>query len=281
MTLEETDLIDMGFLTKEGQHVLVIVDAGTITDETTRFNLFWEKLKVYSHHVMSEEYKKEYPNLTTRDVFIFVVSTEPPTEAMERIRDIGPKGDRVNRIQVRFTTKENLTRDVTTFLDQNRQSLNSKSTPSSSLTEGTYLTKEENILDIDDELHNLVREAIDTGYGLVQEDDIDITPLLVTSSSIVAFPEQKLSEIFPVIQKAFESGSIKHGALVYNGFLTQDGTRTRAMFAEGYEQGVDKVWRFAQLYRPAVKARLFKKGQPPERIGNLKYLPKIAEHRML
>ena len=204
MTLEETDLIDMGFLTKEGQHVLVIVDAGTITDETTRFNLFWEKLKVYSHHVMSEEYKKEYPNLTPRDVFIFVVSTEPPTEAMERIRDIGPKGDRVNRIKVRFTTKENLTRDVTTFLDQNRQSLDSKGTPLSSLTEGTYLTKEENILDIGDELHNLVRKAIDTGYELVQEDDIDITPMLVTSSMITVFPEQKLSEIFPVIQKALE-----------------------------------------------------------------------------
>ena len=62
-----------------------------------------------------------------------------------------------------------------------------------------YQEAEENILDIDDELHNLVREAIDTDYGLVQEDDIDITPLLVTSSSIVAFPEQKLSEIFPVI----------------------------------------------------------------------------------
>jgi hypothetical protein len=214
-------------------------------------------------------------------MFLFVVSTEPPTEAMERIRDVGPKGDQVNRIQVRFTTKENLTQDISLFFDQDRKTLDIKSALTPSLTEGTYLTKEENTLDIGDELHNLVREAIDTGYGLVWEDDIDITPMLVTSSMITVFPEQKLSEIFPLIQKALESGSLKHGALVYNGFLTQDGTRTRAMFAEGYELGVNKVWHFAQLYRPAVKARIFKKGQPPERIGNLKYLPKIAEHRML
>lgn len=281
MTLEETDQIDMVFLTKNGQHVLVIVDAGTITDETTRFNLFWEKLKVYSHYVMSDDYKKEYPNLTTRDVFIFVVCTEPPTEAMERIRDIGPKGDRVNRIQVRFTTKENLTRDVTMFPDENRKSLDSKSVLSPSLTEGIYLTKEENTLDISDELHNLVRDAIGNGYGLVQEDDFDITPILVTSSMITAFPAQKLNEIYTVIQKMLESGSLKQGVLVYNGFLTQEGVRTRALFAEGYEQGADKVWRFAQRYRLAVKAGLFKKGQPPERIGKLMYMPKVAEHRML
>jgi len=281
MTLEETDQIDMGFLAKNGQLILVIVDGGTTTDETSRYNMFWEKLKVYSHYVMSDDFKKEYPNLTTRDVFIFVVSTEPPTEVMESIRDIGPKGDRVNRIQVRFTTKEKLSQDISLFLDQDKKTLDTKSALTPSLTEGTYLTKEENILDIDDELHNLVREAIDTGYGLVQEDDIDITPMLVTSSMITVFPEQKLSEIFPVIQKALESGSLKHGALVYNGFLTLEGKRTRAMFAEGYEQGVNKVWRFAQVYRPAVKARLFKKGQPPERIGNLKYLPKVAELRML
>jgi len=116
---------------------------------------------------------------------------------------------------------------------------------------------------------------------LVQEDDIDITPLLVTSSSIIAFHVQKLSEIFPVIQKVLESDSLKQGALVYNGFLTLEEKRTRAMFAEGYELGVIKVWCFAQVYRPAVKAGLFKKGQPPERIGNLKYLSNVAELRML
>lgn len=280
MTLEETDQIDMGFLAKNGQLILVIVDGGTTTDETSRHNMFWEKLKVYSHYVMSDDFKKEYPNLTTRDVFIFVVSTEPPTEAMERIRDIGPKGDRVNRIQVRFTTKEKLSQDISVFLDQDRKTLDTKSTLTPSLTEGTYLTKEENTLDISDELLNIIREAINAGFGQVQEDDIDVLPALFTSSSIVAFPVQKLSEIFPVIQKVLESGSLKQGALVYNGFLTLEGKRTRAMFAEGYEQGVNKVWRFAQVYRPAIKARLFKKGQPPERIGNLKYLPKVAELRI-
>lgn len=143
------------------------------------------------------------------------------------------------------------------------------------------MSTKENILDISDELFKLIHEAINAGFGQVQEEDDEVLPALITTSSIIALPGQNLSEIFPVIQKLLEAGNLKRGALVYNGHLTLEGKRTRAMFAEGYEQGTNKVWRFAQVYRPAVKARLLKKGQPPERLGNLKFLAGSTELRMV
>jgi hypothetical protein len=149
------------------------------------------------------------------------------------------------------------------------------------LTGGVQLSTKENILDISDELFKLIHEAINAGFGQVQEEDDEVLPALITTSSIIALPGQNLSEIFPVIQKLLESGNLKRGALVYNGHLTLEGKRTRAMFAEGYEQGTNKVWRFAQVYRPAVKARLLKKGQPPERLGNLKFLAGSTELRIV
>jgi hypothetical protein len=41
----------------------------------------------------------------------------------------------------------------------------------------------------------------------------------------------------------------------------------------------DKKWRFAQVYRPAVKGGFLKKAQAPERLGNLKFLAGPAEYR--
>lgn len=112
MTLEETNQIDIGLRAKNGQAVLVIVDAGTITDPDERFNKFLEKLKVYVHRIMGEDFQKDYPGLTTKDVFIYVLCTTPPTEAMKLIQNVGPSGDRINRIQVRFTTKDRLIEDL-------------------------------------------------------------------------------------------------------------------------------------------------------------------------
>jgi hypothetical protein len=143
------------------------------------------------------------------------------------------------------------------------------------------LSTRENRLEISDELLKLIRQAINFGFSQVEEKDVDVLPGLITTSSITAFPEQNLSEIFPVIQKLLESGGLKQGALVYNGHLTLEGKRTRAMFAEGYEQGTNKVWRFAQVYRPAIKASLLRKGQPPERLGNLKFLAGGATLRIV
>lgn len=142
------------------------------------------------------------------------------------------------------------------------------------------MSAKENISDVGDEPLKLIHEATNAGFGQVQDEDDEILPALITTSSIIALPGQQLNEIFTVIQKLLESGNLKHGALVYNGFLTLGGERARAMFANGYEQGTDKVWHFAQVYRPAVKAGLFKKRQPPERLGNLKYLAGSNELRI-
>jgi hypothetical protein len=134
------------------------------------------------------------------------------------------------------------------------------------------LSTRENRLNISNELLGLIRQAINAGFAQVEEEDTDVLPALITASSIIALPQQNLSEVFPLIQKLLEAGSMKHGALVYNGYLTLQDKRSRAMIAEGYEQGTNKIWRFAQVYRPAVKASLLQKGQPPERLGNLKFL---------
>src|SRR5947209_6413525 len=82
---------------------------------------------------------------------------------------------------------------------------------------GTYLSTKENRLDIGDELLGLIREAINAGFGQIEDEDDEVLPALITTSSIIALPGQNLGEIFPVIQKLLESSSLKQGALVYNG----------------------------------------------------------------
>lgn len=142
------------------------------------------------------------------------------------------------------------------------------------------MSMQDTILDINDELMKLIREGINTGFGLIQEADDDITPILITETAITVLAEQDLNQIFALIRELLASNTIKRGALIYNGYLTLRGERSRAIFAEGYEQGKDKRWRFAQVYRPTVKAGLFRKAQPPERLGNLKFLAGEGEYRI-
>jgi hypothetical protein len=77
------------------------------------------------------------------------------------------------------------------------------------LTGGVYLSTRENRLDISDELLKLIHQAINAGFEQVQEEDNEVLPALFTTSSIIALPGQKLSEIFPVIQKLLDSGNLK------------------------------------------------------------------------
>ena len=97
------------------------------------------------------------------------------------------------------------------------------------------MSTKENRVDISDELFKLIQEAINVGFGQIQEEDDEVLPALITPSSIIALPVQKLNEIFPMIQKLLESSDLKQGALVYNVYLTLESKRTRAMFAEGWE----------------------------------------------
>jgi hypothetical protein len=140
---------------------------------------------------------------------------------------------------------------------------------------------QDHLLDIDDELLKLVRQAINTGFAQVQdeEEDTDILPALITDTAIIVLEVQKPNDIFTTTQDLLASGIVKRGVLIYSGYLTLRGERTRVIFAEGYEQGKDKTWRFAQVYRPAVKAGFLRKAQQPERLGNLKFLTGPAEYR--
>jgi hypothetical protein len=132
---------------------------------------------------------------------------------------------------------------------------------------------------LSDELYKLVRDAVDMGFQQVSEEDNNVIPALVTASSIIVLPDQNLRQIYALIQKSLAASKMKYGALLYNGYLTLEGKRSRAMFVEGYEEGKQYVWRFAQVYQPAIKASLFKKGQPPERMGNIKLLAGNTELR--
>lgn len=102
---------------------------------------------------------------------------------------------------------------------------------------------------------------------------------MTSEAAIIVLEVQKSDDIFTATQHLLASGKFKRWVLIYSGYLTLRGERTRVIFAEGYEQGKDKTWCFAQVYRPAVKAGFLKKAQPPERLGNLKFLADPAEYR--
>lgn len=136
-----------------------------------------------------------------------------------------------------------------------------------------------NGMDISDDLMKLIREGINAGFGLIQEDDDDIIPLFITEQAITAMVEQDFNKIFAVIQQLLNSKAIKRGVLVFNGYLTLRGERSRAIMAEGFEQGSEKRWHFAQVYRSAVEADEQQQSRPAERLGNLKLLTGGAELR--
>lgn len=103
MTLEDPSRIDIVTREKDGRIALVIVDAGVTTDPQERFDMLLSKLKAYVNYVMSIKFKEQYLDVRARDVLISVVCRNPPTEAMKRIENVGPSGDRVNRLEVRYT----------------------------------------------------------------------------------------------------------------------------------------------------------------------------------
>lgn len=110
MTLEDPNMLDIEFRAKDGQIVLCIVDAGTTSDPTSRLNKFIEKLKTYVGYVMSDDFKKSHPGVTPSSVAIYFIYTEPPIEAMKVFSNVGPSGDRVNRLQVTFLSTEDFKR---------------------------------------------------------------------------------------------------------------------------------------------------------------------------
>ncbi len=100
--LEETDRIDMEAKGEDGKIMLVITDSGMTSDPKERISLFFEKLKTYVAYVMSGDFKKEHPGLTTKDVKILVMCRIPPTEQMAKITQVSPSGIPEKAIPVLF-----------------------------------------------------------------------------------------------------------------------------------------------------------------------------------
>lgn len=129
-----------------------------------------------------------------------------------------------------------------------------------------------------DERMALVFEAVKQGITLVEEDE-NIAPFLVTDSAITILATKTIHDAFAVVQKVMDSEQVERSVLVYNGYLTIEGNRTRALFVEGFERSREKGVRFAQRYRPGTKARLFSKARPIERRGRLTLLAGNVEYR--
>ena len=102
MTLGETKKIDIITKDKEGRIVLVINDFGEIKKPEERFQKLIAKLKSYVNFVLSEDFRKSYPNTEAKDVIIKVICKEKPTAEMKNIDKVMPQGDINNMITVKF-----------------------------------------------------------------------------------------------------------------------------------------------------------------------------------
>ncbi len=105
MGIENTETIDMMTKSLDGTPNgldLMIIDAGSIQDEATRFNMLVDKLSAYVNFVLSAEFAQEYPKTAAKQVMIRVLCATPPNEAMLKVNAVYPSDDRTNRIRVVF-----------------------------------------------------------------------------------------------------------------------------------------------------------------------------------
>ncbi len=102
MTLEEPNKLDIIGKTKDGKIFLVITDAGITTNPDERFQRLIMKIQSYVNYVMSDSFKKEYPKIKPKDVIIRVICKNEPTDQMKQVENVGPKGDKENRISVTY-----------------------------------------------------------------------------------------------------------------------------------------------------------------------------------
>jgi len=89
MSLEFQDEIDIVSELQDGRVCLVLTDAGITTDPGQRIAALSEKLKTYLSYATSPEFAKTCPGKTWQDVFIQIVSNNPPPpelDGLSRIR---------------------------------------------------------------------------------------------------------------------------------------------------------------------------------------------------
>jgi hypothetical protein len=102
MTLEKTDVVDIVLKPQDGRMTLIVVDAGTTPDPHERYALLVKKLGAYVGYATSPGFREQYPDIPLNNVTARVICAIPPTEEMKQILNVGPSGDRVNRMQVEF-----------------------------------------------------------------------------------------------------------------------------------------------------------------------------------
>lgn len=102
MTLAKTATIDAVTQQETGKLTMVIVDAGTARDDEDRYQQLLAKLRTYLGFAVSQSFRDNNPGMRLADVTVRVVCAVPPTDKMRQIVFVGPKGDRVNRMRVRF-----------------------------------------------------------------------------------------------------------------------------------------------------------------------------------
>ena len=116
MGIENIETVDM--MTKSLDGIangldLIIIDAGSIQDEITRYAMLIDKLAAYVNFVMSNEFADEYPHTHAAQVLIRVLCATPPTEAMLKVSAVYPGDDKSQRIHVVFEDVDEFKRRLT------------------------------------------------------------------------------------------------------------------------------------------------------------------------
>lgn len=106
MGLRDFDSIDIvlrrpPFETEECKLILLIIDSTSDLSDDDRYNLLVRKLGSYVTYVANPSFASEYPDLTSRDVIIRVLTVMPATTKMLQIDAIRSK-DQTTRLRIFF-----------------------------------------------------------------------------------------------------------------------------------------------------------------------------------
>ena len=104
MPLEDAQSIDRIESNEPGKLRLVIVDTGETSDPTERLDALLAKLRTYVGYCLNDEFSAQHPGVELSGVTIVVESSQPPTDDMARIHEVGPEGDRSRVVRVEFTS---------------------------------------------------------------------------------------------------------------------------------------------------------------------------------
>ncbi len=123
-----------------------------------------------------------------------------------------------------------------------------------------------------DQLMDLITQGVDRAISMLDENDENFIPFILTESATVAWVHNTAS-VGEVVRIAVNEGKLECCALIYTGHLSVDGERSNAIFVEGFERGIEQRLCFAQCYKPSTHAR------PLQRVGSLEHLGCDTEFR--